>query len=685
MAAEFAGDAFATATPGRKNAILNFVGNGIGGGEAPVPYFAGRTADGTVKPQRTGFGRAKRLFIDASDADERAGLTPEKIASVMDGQSEEAIADAQGFLSARARFQELSAKMRDRAEQGENADVFSAEAEIAEYQISEIDRELDKLFPDQKSPEPVFVKAENVAQFDDAVSYNLQDSSLINAIVNDLMARDVGVTQEKLALAAESASPDVTGTQAYAWLKGLIDPSGKSGAAAEREIRTTLGNLGIDSATETVDGKRTLVVFHNENVRSVDDPYFDQTAIDSDLGFGSKPAIRAVNNAFLSTAFDNIKLNSQHGTSLGVALDQAGMPPSASSGMIKMTKGKIPDAREAGTMQRLWNKGFLENSERLRRDGLNWFADWIAPARDSGTGHFERINGKTGGILVPLFKQLRELSDSPGTINSWLRSQTQYTFMPEKFRAKQPASHRKIVNALRRPAGNRYEQSMDAAEKAAYKNIRGIFDRLHGEMKAQGVMIGTVNNYFPQVWNVEKIRQNEDAFLKSMANYFKREAQDRDVPINENEAIETARRVMGNLIDDDGVYTPPPTGGSRDVTGDHIDYQRLIRLDKFVEELDDVGNYLEDDLEAIMSKYVDGAVRRIDFSEKFGQQSHGFHDYMLVIEDSGDMTQSIGHLLSTNKVAKRELRSFESNTNETVDIGTLSASHPCHSKTGLAV
>ena len=118
--------------------------------------------------------------------------------------------------------------MRDRAEQGENADVFSAEAEIAEYQISEIDRELDKLFPDQKSPEPVFVKAENVAQFDDAVSYNLQDSSLINAIVNDLMARDVGKLQEKLALAAESASPDVTGTQAYAWLKGLIDSTVKA-------------------------------------------------------------------------------------------------------------------------------------------------------------------------------------------------------------------------------------------------------------------------------------------------------------------------------------------------------------------------------------------------------------------------------------------------------------------------
>jgi len=671
MAAEFAGEAFSTATPGRKNAILNFVGNGVGGGDTPVPYFGGRTKGGVVKPEKTGFGRAKRVFMDASDVDERAGLTAEKIASIMEGQSEEAIADMQGLLESRARFQELSAKMRDRAEQGENADVFSAEAEIAEYQISEIDRELDSLFPGQKSAEPVYIKAESVAHFDDAVSYDMRDSSLINAIVNDLMARDAGVTQEKLRLAAEGLSQEMTGTEAHAWLKGLIDPSAKNPATAEREIRTTLGNIGVDSVTETVDGKRSLVVFHNENVRPVDDTYFDNTSIDSDIGFGAKPAIRAVNNAFMSTAFEGLQLNGQHATSLGVALDQSGMAPSATSGMIKMSKGKVPDSREAGAMGRLWNKGFLENSERLRRDGLNWFADWIAPSREAGTGHFERVNGKTGSILVPLFKQLRSLKDSPGTLNSWLRSQTQYTFMPEKFRAKQPGSHRKIVNALRRPTGNRYEQSMDAAERAAYKNIRGIFDRLHGEMKDQGVMIGAVNNYFPQVWNVEKIRQNEDAFLKSMANYFKRESMDRDAPLNDNQALETARRVMGNLIDDDGVYTPPPTGGSRDVTGDHLDYQRLIRLDKFVEELDDVGNYLEDDLEAIMSKYVDGAVRRIDFSQKFGQQSHGFHDYMLVIEDSGDMTQSIGHLLSTNKIAKRELRSFESNTNDTVDIGSL--------------
>jgi len=670
MASEFAMDSFASSSPGRKNAILNFVGNGVGGGDTPVPYFGSRVSGGVVSPVKTGFGRAKRVFLSANDADERANLTAEQVSEAMAGQPSEATEDVLNLLESRARYQELSAKMRDRAEQG-NSDVFSAEAEMAEYQISEIDRELDKIFPDQGSAEPVYVKADNVVKFDDGATYNVQESSLINAIVNDLMNRDVGISQEALSKSAQSAPLEMNGTETYAWLKSLVDPSGKRPSLAEREIRMTLNNIGVDGATETVEGKTALVVFHNENVRPVDDNYFDETSIDTEIGFASMPAVRAVNTAFTSTAFEGLTLGPQHATSLGVALDQAGMPPSATSGMVKMTKGKIPDAREAGAVQRLWNKGFLENSERLRREGLHWFADWISPARDSGTGHFERINGKTGSILVPLFKQLRSLKDSPGTLNSWLRSQTQYTFMPENFRAKQPGSHKKIVNALRRPTGNRFEQSMDAAELAAYKNIRGIFDRLHGEMKAQGIMIGTVNNYFPQVWNVEKIRQNEDAFMQSMANYFKREAEDRNVSINDNEAKEAARRVMGNLIDDDGVYTPPPTGGSRDVTGDHIDYQRLIRLDKFVEELDDVGQYLEDDLEAIMSKYVDGAVRRIDFSEKFGQQSHGFHDYMLVIEDSGDMTDSIAHLLSTVKVSKRELRSFESNSNDVVDVGSL--------------
>ena len=62
---------------------------------------------------------------------------------------------------------------------------------------------------------------------------------------------------------------------------------------------------------------------------------------------------------------------------------------------------------------------------------------------------------------------------------------------------------------------------------------------------------------------------------------------------------------------------------------DHVDYQRLIRLDEFKEHLDDVGLYLEDDLvEAIVSKYADNAVRRVDLTEKFGNESHAFHDYM---------------------------------------------------------
>ena len=104
-----------------------------------------------------------------------------------------------------------------------------------------------------------------------------------------------------------------------------------------------------------------------------------------------------------------------------------------------------------------------------------------------------------------------------------------------------------------------------------------------------------------------------------------------------------------HILNEDGVYIEPPTGGSRDATGDHVDYSRVIRLDRYPDLLDDVGKYLEDDLEAILAKYVDGAARRIDVGSKFGAQSHGFYDYIKVLEDDGDMTQAIAELLSTKR------------------------------------
>ena len=60
------------------------------------------------------------------------------------------------------------------------------------------------------------------------------------------------------------------------------------------------------------------------------------------------------------------------------------------------------------------------------------------------------MNGITGGYLVPILKQMRELSDAPGAFMNWFERSYDFSFVPEKIARKQPASYKRIVNALRR-------------------------------------------------------------------------------------------------------------------------------------------------------------------------------------------------------------------------------------------
>ena len=90
---------------------------------------------------------------------------------------------------------------------------------------------------------------------------------------------------------------------------------------------------------------------------------------------------------------------------------------------------------------------------------------------------------------------------------------------------------------------------------------------------------------------------------------------------------------------------------------DHIDYTRLIRLDKYPELLDDMGVYLEDDLESILAKYIDGAVRHVD-QARDGNQAHGFCDYLSAMEDEALVWKQL-NCFSCGKVSTRSMSSFE--------------------------
>lgn len=354
-------------------------------------------------------------------------------------------------------------------------------------------------------------------------------------------------------------------------------------------------------------------------------------------------------------------------------LHEAGVASNAVSGIGQIARGKTPNKREAGAIRRAFNIGLGENSFNLRRYGLSWIADWMAPARMEGTGHYERLAARTSNHLAPIFEALAGL-EGGGGIKNWMRKASDFRLgtkgVHHALGVEQPRSYIKIVNAIRRGPESAAAQKLTRAERYAFDRIQKTFKNIHYELVEAGVMVGRVKDYFPQVWSVEKIQRNPDGFKQALARYFISESQRfRNEEITGVNAMERANRVYLRLIEEDGVYTPSePSQGSRDATGDHIDYQRLIRLDEFKEHLDDVGLFLEDDLEAIVSKYADNAVRRVDLTEKFGNESHAFHDYMSVVSNP-DMESEIAKLLSTPKISRKTIiNPLESTVDETLEI-----------------
>lgn len=342
-------------------------------------------------------------------------------------------------------------------------------------------------------------------------------------------------------------------------------------------------------------------------------------------------------------------------------IGKAGGEPEVATGMAKMAEGKLPSPREQSSLRRMWRYVAGENTEVLRNNGLNWFADWIKPDRQSGTGHFERLAAATGRKFAPIYEALRSLPDTKKGVSKWMEEGPggfQIRKVAPGVKAKQPASHAKIVAALRRSPGSDQEAALTPLERKAYDELRRMFKNQYEELKDAGTMVGHVKSYFPQVWNPEKIRQNYGDFVNKLAAYFMDESRvNSPEPMSLDQAINKARTVATRLQDEDGVALPPPGGGARSPQAEHVDYQRMIRLDDFQEHLGTLGNYLEDNLDAITAKYIDSSQRRIEFARQFGEQAHGFHDYMAIMTGA-DIGEEITHLLSSNKIKKKMSKQF---------------------------
>lgn len=284
------------------------------------------------------------------------------------------------------------------------------------------------------------------------------------------------------------------------------------------------------------------------------------------------------------------------------------------------------------------------NAVRIRKLGGSWLADKIQP--ENGTGIFERHTTAVAKSLVPLLRSLHRLPDSFGKFTAWKAMNKPYG------RIKQPKSHDRIVAFLR----GQTDKLSDPQEMEVAQQIRRALRSKLEEAKAAGVHMGDVGpNYFPQLWDEEVIRRNEERFVQSLAKYFMREAVHfgRE-PLTLENALIKARDVSNKLLNEGGFYTPP-RAERRAATSDSTDYQRMILLHKtdskgelvFRENLNELEPFLVNNLEGILAKYFDGATRRIEFEKDFGVNNHAFYDYLAVATEG---PRAGAHLLATKRV-----------------------------------
>ena len=487
--------------------------------------------------------------------------------------------------------------------------------------------------------EPVFVRDTMPAVFSNSMTGN-------HPIVKALSSHLNSVTGSmRKAQEIESIRGVYTGEEMIQQLTEIMGSTRKLKRAFQEAGYTSL-NLGEE--------KMMLARQNMRNVRS--DVFENATPL-----IGEKARTHSVNGRIVQAVNDGdaIRVLSQ-----GAAeLEDAGVPARSLEAMMSVARGRgMPsEAAQEIRKQNLFNP-LHTNAKIMDRSGLGRLANFFEPKDGSG-GHFERTNAKMGKFVIPLTRMLKKLPDSSSKLKTYWRTGPQ--MMAEsamgamginpKRRMSQPPSHIRILDALR---NKDVESQLLPEEREVYEHVRGYLDEATGRLQAAGALVGNIRqNYFPQIWRKDLIEADPEEFVRRLKKYFLAE---RNGTGEAAKAESSARRVLQRLLDEDGVFSNPAQNFKRmsqkaGDQSDHLDYNRLIRLDEFPEFAnydmpDSLGVFLENDLLVAMTKYSDNLEHRIDITNEFGVGAHGYHDYMAILSQPMNARQTIGKLLSSNKI-----------------------------------
>ncbi len=449
-------------------------------------------------------------------------------------------------------------------------------------------------------------------------------------------------------------------------------------AGGEQKLMSVMRDMGFTSIN--INGQKTML--NETDVRDMRAALFDEP----EMGFNESMPSDVVPHVIdaMEVANDNGDQAFEDALS---ALEIAGMPKKTTEILAKVKRKKEITPSEGREIRRVAKFGLVRNNaQRLARSGMRSIAEFFEPS-DAGAGHFERYALRTGQFLGPLQRMLIKLPDSGNGMKRWLQNglgEMLYAYnvgenigsmlrIPPPTRKMPIGSHLRVLGALRNEGR---VPELTSQEREIYEYMRTYFKEARDRLVSSGYDVGNIRkNYVPQVWRRDLIEADREGFVDILSKYFTAEHAERGAVLKPQQARLKAEGVADRLIHEDGVWVGDAhsfnRSGERGV--DHVDYQRLIRLDEgwaaqFTNMRDpsnDLSKFLENDLMVIGAKYADSVEQRIDIADRFGVGGFGYYDYLAVMNGG---TDAVSRLLRSNKVLRKDYKLFidPSNTQDEV-------------------
>lgn len=149
--------------------------------------------------------------------------------------------------------------------------------------------------------------------------------------------------------------------------------------------------------------------------------------------------------------------------------------------------------------------------------------------------------------------------------------------------------------------------------------VRKLLDEIHAYAREAGLPVGKIPNYFPRMFNREKLIEDEQQVIEYLTRVYLGEMSAREQQTAPHRAEERARRTFNSLISQDAdaeaalrelgrdpLATQAPTGGFM---------RTRTATDRFF------GEYYNNDVEAVLANYINVVTKRAEYNRLLGQQA----------------------------------------------------------------